>query len=503
VTDVLLHETTSLCRICRNGLPAQVVSRDGQVHMLKNCPTHGPQTAPLSANAAWYTRTRAIAPVETPPSRLSRGVEHGCPFDCGACPSHAQTIRMPIVTITSACNLDCPICYVRNKNDGAFHMDRAAFERILGHLKSDHGDALDLINITGGEPTQHPELLWFLERARAAGIRRVSFCTNGLRIARDEAFVERLAALGARVALSFDSFESAADRALQGIPLLAVKERALALLEKHGVHTTLIPVMTRGVNDHEIGRIIELGLRAPHIRHIEVHTITYTGQGGTTFDPARAGRIDLFTVLQGIEARTGGLLTVDDWVPSPCAHPLCYQIAYLLMDPEGGPPVPFTRFMPPETLYACLADRLYLEPSPRLDAALTAAIDHLWTSSPDERDPALTARILRILRGLLAELFPERGRLDREAALAVCERATKAIYVHSHMDEETFDVERLRQCCDADVYADGSSIPVCAHSVLYRDKEAEFMVTPNAWGARSGGRLSFEGSPPALPRAPR
>lgn len=485
--ETLLHATTSLCRVCRNGVPARVVARDGQVFMHKTCAVHGSQSVKLSASAEWYVRTRAIAPVETPPPRLSRAVEHGCPFDCGACPSHAQKIRMPIVTLTSACNLDCPICYVRNKNEGAFHMDRAAFERILAHLKADHGDALDLINLTGGEPTQHPDFLWFLERARAAGIRRVSFCTNGLRLARDEAFVERIAALGGRVALSFDSFESEADFALQGAHLLEVKHRALALLEKHRVHTTLIPVMTLGVNDHEIGRIIDLGLRAPNIRHLEVHTITYTGQGGTTFDPARAGRIDLFTVLQRIEAQTQGLLTVDDWVPSPCAHPLCYQIAYLLMDPEGGPPVPFTRFMPRETLYACLSDRLYLEPSPRLDAALTAAIDHLWSAPPEEIDPALAERVMRILRGLLAELFPEGRRVDPEAALAASERATKAIYVHSHMDEETFDTERVRQCCDADVYADGSSIPVCAHSVLYRDKEAEFMVTPNAWGARSGG----------------
>jgi uncharacterized radical SAM superfamily Fe-S cluster-containing enzyme len=487
VSDALLHETTSLCRVCRNGVPARVVARDGQVFMHKTCAVHGPQSVRLSASAEWYVRTRAIAPVEAPPPRLSRPVEHGCPFDCGACPSHAQKIRMPIVTLTSACNLDCPICYVRNKNEGAFHMDRAAFERILAHLKADHGDALDLINLTGGEPTQHPDFLWFLERARAAGIRRVSFCTNGLRLARDEAFVERIAALGGRVALSFDSFESEADFALQGAHLLDVKHRALALLEKHRVHTTLIPVMTLGVNDHEIGRIIDLGLRAPNIRHLEVHTITYTGQGGTTFDPARAGRIDLFTVLERIEAQTQGLLTVDDWVPSPCAHPLCYQIAYLLMDPEGGPPVPFTRFMPRETLYACLSDRLYLEPSPRLDAALTTAIDHLWSAPPEEIDSALAERVMRILRGLLAELFPEGRRLTPEDALAVSERATKAIYVHSHMDEETFDTERVRQCCDADVYADGSSIPVCAHSVLYRDKEAEFMVTPNAWGERSGG----------------
>ncbi len=52
----------------------------------------------------------------------------------------------------------------------------------------------------------------------------------------------------------------------------------------------------------------------------------------------------------------------------------------------------------------------------------------------------------------------------------------KAVYVHSHMDEETFDIERVAQCCDTNCYADGSTIPVCSYNVLYREKEAAFMT---------------------------
>ena len=61
-------------------------------------------------------------------------MEHGCPFDCGACPSHAQKIRMPIVTLTSACNLDCPICYTVNKNDSAYRTTKAELAAILAAL---------------------------------------------------------------------------------------------------------------------------------------------------------------------------------------------------------------------------------------------------------------------------------------------------------------------------------------------------------------------------------
>ena len=296
---------------------------------------------------------------------------------------------------------------------------------------------------------------------------------------------ERLAALGGRVALAFDSFEREADYIMQGAHLVKLKLRCLDLLEKHGVDTTLIPVVTKGLNDHEIGRIIETGLERSNIRHVEVHTMTYTGQGGVSFD--RSGRISIHEVLQKIEETTAGLLTVRDFVPSPCAHPLCYQIAYVLIDPAGGRPIPFTRLMSRQTFYECLGDRLYLEPSPRLELAFQEAIDHLWV-----RDDEEAQRALRILNDLIRRLFPARKPLARADALKVSEAAIKAVYVHSHMDEDTFDTERAAECCDSNCYADGTTIPVCNYNVLYREKEARFMTTPLVWNERSGGQLVFD-----------
>ena len=117
-------------------------------------------------------------------------------------------------------------------------------------------------------------------------------------------------------------------------------------------------------------------------------------------------------MIRRIEAQTGGLLREDDFVASPCAHPLCYQIAYLLLDPEGGEPVPFTRFVPRETLRACLSEHLYLEPTPLLEAAMRDAIDRLWA----EEDPE-SERTLGILKGLIARMFPADRPIPREEAL--------------------------------------------------------------------------------------
>jgi uncharacterized radical SAM superfamily Fe-S cluster-containing enzyme len=466
---MLLHETTSLCRWCKNAVPARAVARGPEVWLEKTCPEHGPQEVMLSDDADWYQRTRAIPTRPAPPLRAPKPVEAGCPFDCGACESHEQKVRLPVVTITSACNLDCPICYVHNKNEGAYHMTVDEFRRVLDHLRDDHGGDIDLVNFTGGEPTLHPHFLEFLEMSRQAGIHRVSICTNGLKL-RDEALVERLGQLGARIALSFDSFEMEADYALQGAHLVDVKLQVMELLEKHDVDTTLIPVMTRGLNDHEIGRILRFALGKRNVRHIEVHTMTYTGQGGTHFP--REGRISMHEVLRRIEETTEGMLRPDDFVPSPCAHPLCYQIAYLLMDPAGGPPVPFTRLIDKQTLYECLSDHLYLEPSPKLERAMQDAVDRLWSEGSEEGE-----RIIGILKRLLADV-----------SLRSWEKASKAIYVHSHMDEETFDTERIAKCCDSNCYPDGTTIPVCSYNILYRETEEHFMMHPVARPERRGGK---------------
>lgn len=485
-TDQLIHETTSLCGVCRDAIPASAVATlEGEVWLRKACTSHGAQSARLSDDADWYAATRALATQRNPPTHALRPVERGCPFDCGPCEHHEQTVRLPVVTITSACDLDCPICYVHNKNQDAYHMSLEELDQVLGHLAAGEGGLPDVINFTGGDPTLHPRWLEFVERSAAAGIPRVSACTHGIRLVKDPSLVERLSTLGGRVALSFDSFDREADYALNGAHLVELKLRCLDLLEQHDVDTTLIPVMTRGVNDHEIGKIIDLLIERPNIRHLEVHTITYTGQGGSSFP--KEGRISIREVLQRIEETTDGLLRVDDFVPSPCAHPLCYQIAYLLVDPDGGPPVPFTRFMSRAELTECLADRLYLEPSARLERTLQQAINRLWSEGQGEAETD-SERVLGLLSGLLRRMFPAGKSISRAEALRVGELASKAIYVHSHMDEDTFDVERAMQCCDSGCYPDGSTVPVCNLNVLYKATQPGFNAEPRAWGRREGGR---------------
>ena len=157
--DRLINTTTSLCKVCKEAVSASVIAVGDEVWMRKTCTEHGAQEVRLSTNLEWYERTRQTAQKFAAPGVFKKEVELGCPFDCGPCTSHTQKVRLPVVTITSACNLDCPICYVHNKNDDAYHMPLADFALVLEHLKTDHQSSdLDIINLTGGEPTLHPQL---------------------------------------------------------------------------------------------------------------------------------------------------------------------------------------------------------------------------------------------------------------------------------------------------------------------------------------------------------
>jgi uncharacterized radical SAM superfamily Fe-S cluster-containing enzyme len=458
--------TKSLCGTCKTAVDAKIQFEDDRVWFDKFCPAHGHQRVLAASSVEWYLDALSFVAPHTPPRRISRPVTHGCPFDCGACPSHQQKVYLPVVPITSACNLDCPICYTINKNEAAHRLSADDFARILAHLAEDH-EELDIINFTGGEPTLHPELPRFLEMCREAGIKRLTISTNGLKL-RDEAYVRKLAALDARIVLSLDTFRPETDKILLGANTVKAKLDALALLEKHDVATTILPAVAMGLNDDEVGPLLDLVLSKPHIRSLELHTMTFTGQGGVGFP--RTARITIPDLHARIEQATGGRIGWRDFVPSPLAHPHCYSICYVLTLDEGGY-VPFARLTSRATLFELLQDSLYIEPREQLETVFRDLIDDLW-ANPD-RVPE-SAAVLKTIKRLLRELFPPDRRPSMLERQKISERVVKAIYIHSHMDEENFDVARVMKCPVGVPQEDGGNIPTCSYNVLYREKDARF-----------------------------
>ena len=479
----LLNETTSLCRVCKRSVPAALYEEDGAIVMRKRCPSHGEQETLIASDARWYRRIMAMPANLKAPLGERKPVAQGCPFDCGPCHSHEQRVHLPVVPITSACNLDCPICYTHNRNDGAYHMGVDEMAAILEHLKRRAPDQR-IINITGGEPTLHPNFLQLIEMCRDAGIHRVTISTHGLTFIKNEAMVARLAELEARVILSFDSFDEQVNAVMLGGKFGAPKMRALALLEAYGVATTLLPVLARGMNDGEIAQIVDLALGKDFIRSVEFHPMTFTGQSGVSFD--RRVRYTTYDALVDLQEQTGGRLRIEDFVPSPVAHPLCYQVCYLLRLDEGRF-LPLTRIMDVAVIRSLLTEGLYLEPGPAIEMALQDTISHLWAGevSSAKLDPdgsfgvsgsELVEEVLAAIKGMITELFA--ADLSADDRMQRAEGFTKAIYVHTHMDEESFDSDRIRQCCVGMPDAAGANVPSCAYNVLYRERDHRFVSAP-------------------------
>jgi uncharacterized radical SAM superfamily Fe-S cluster-containing enzyme len=458
--------TRSLCSRCREGVDASIVFRDKGVWLEKFCPEHGHQSALISSSIEWWLDCLRFVAPSRPPSGPTKPVQKGCPFDCGPCRSHQQRVVLPVIPITSGCQLDCPICYTVNKNEHAFVMPKEELAAIL-HGLSARGTDTDIINFTGGEPTLHPELPALLRMAREAGIRRLTVSTNGLKLL-DEEYVKQLAEVDARIVLSLDTFDEDVDMSMLGARTVKAKLKVLDHLAKHDVTTTILPAVARGYNDKDVPRLFELVLSRPNIVSLELHTLTFTGQGGTSFD--RGGRIttpDLHAILA---EHSQGKLAQHDFVPSPLAHPHCYSIAYVLLL-DGGGYVPLARVVGRDKLFELLSDHLYIEPGEKVESALRDAMDRLW-ADPDALPE--TDAVLRTLRRMLEQMFPEGGTVPLEVRRKVAERSTKAIYIHSHMDEETFEVSRIARCSVGVPAPDGSNIPTCAYNVLYREKDDRF-----------------------------
>ena len=121
----------------------------------------------------------------------------------------------------------------------------------------------DVVQISGGEPTLHPDFFAILDAAKTRPIRHLMINTNGLTIANDAVFAEKLAhyAPGFEIYLQFDSLQDATLVKLRGASLAESRQRALTRLEALNISTTLVMTVVPGINDHEIGDVIAHALQ--------------------------------------------------------------------------------------------------------------------------------------------------------------------------------------------------------------------------------------------------
>jgi uncharacterized radical SAM superfamily Fe-S cluster-containing enzyme len=443
---LFLGQTTSLCETCLALAPAKITAEGSNVFYLKRCREHGVQKTLISDDLAyWKSQRDWLKPGDRPLAPQTR-TDHGCPFDCGLCPDHEQHSCLAIIEINEACNLTCPVCFADSSVKREGHRSLAEIERMLDILVASEGEP-DLVQLSGGEPTLHPRFFEILAAAKRRPIRHLMINTNGLRIAREAGFAERLAAFMPRfeVYLQFDSLKRDALMALRGADLTAVRLQALEALERADISTTLVVTLKKGLNDGEIADIVRFALRWRCVRGVTFQPIQDAGRN-EGFDP-KTDRIVLTEIRRRIAE--AGVFALEDLIPLPC-NPDQICIGYGLRHGEAVRPI--TSLLPRDLFVAAAPNTVAFEAFPELRAAVINLLS-LSTAQADTTEK---------LAGLLCCL-PE--------AVVPSELAyenTFRVVISQFLDRYNFDLGTVKRSCVHFVQPDGRIIPFDTYNTFYR-----------------------------------
>src|SRR6185312_8013311 len=257
--------TLSICSTCLRRVDAKIIFGDGNVFMLKTCREHGFQKVLIATDVEYYKNIRNYNKASEMPLHFNTKTHYGCPYDCGLCQDHEQHSCLTIVEITDRCNLSCPTCYAMSSPHYGRHRTVAEVEKMLDIIVANEGEP-DVVQISGGEPTIHPDFFTILDIAKKNPIKHLMVNTNGIRIAKDFEFAKHLSTYAPdfEIYLQFDSFKPEALKHLRGKDLTNVRIKALEHLNKLNLSTTLVVTLQKGWNDDEIGKIIEFALQQPY-----------------------------------------------------------------------------------------------------------------------------------------------------------------------------------------------------------------------------------------------
>jgi len=444
---VFWGQTTSLCETCLALVPAKIEIKGEEVWYEKRCERHGVHSTLISTDAPYWRLCKDYIKPGDRPLALQSHTEFGCPYDCGLCPDHEQHSCLALIEINEHCNLTCPVCFADSSPARGRHLPIETIERMVDALVASEGEP-DLVQISGGEPTLHPDFFAVLEAVRARPVRHVMINTNGLRLAREPDFVARLAEQkrGLEIYLQFDSLRREALLDLRGADLRRVRQEALENLERHGLSTTLVVTVKRGVNDDEAGEIVRHALEWRCVRGITFQPVQDAGRN-QGFDKTR--RIVLSEIRRRI-VEDSGAFGVDDMVPLPC-NPETISIGYGLRN--GHSVLPVTSLIPREEFVAITPNAINFEKQP----ALREKFIELFSLSSGANNAS--ERLAEFLCCLPKAVVPAGIGYENVFRVAIVQ----------FMDRFNFCLGGVKRSCIHFVTENGQIIPFDTYNLFYRD----------------------------------
>lgn len=463
----------SICSTCFRKVEGKILFQDGKVFMEKLCPTHGTEKVLMADDIDYYKRCREVflKPPEQP-NHYQTPIKYGCPYDCGLCPSHEQHSCLSLIEVTDHCNLKCPICYAQSGPERVTYRSLAQIEQMLDAVVHSEREA-DVVQISGGEPTIHPDFFAILDAAKARPIKHLMVNTNGLRIAADREFAQRLATYmpDFELYLQFDSFERETLMELRGADLRKVREQAIAHCNEFGISTTLVVTLKKGLNDHEVGKIIDWAATQPAIRGVTFQPVQAAGRL-EQFNPA-TDRLTLTEVRRQIYEQSS-IFNADDIIPVPC-HPDSLAMGYALK--VGGEVVPLTGMIDPQILIEGGRNTIVYEQDP-------VVTDHIFRLFATNHSPSSSAQSLRELLCCLPQVAAPQS-LGYENIFRVL--------IMQFIDAYSFDVRSVKKTCVHIVHPDGRLIPFDTYNLFYRDELEQTRLEPIRRSLEAAGMVIGKG----------
>jgi len=228
-----LKNTLSLCPVCLQVIPAEILELQGQIHIKKNCAHHGDfQTLHPWSNPSHYQAALKMCRTEaqkTTPDGL-------------------------VININSSCNQHCPFCFARANE---YALSEPTISQIKHQLSKFKGK---VVYLSGGEPTLRKDIFEIIKEVKLLGF-KVFLFSNGKMLA-DEKFVQMLKISGIDfVILQFDTFDDNQMRLLRGEELSATKINAIKNLKKYAIPVYLFVMLVKNINTDQIKKILEFTIQ--------------------------------------------------------------------------------------------------------------------------------------------------------------------------------------------------------------------------------------------------
>ncbi|MEW6667057.1 MAG: radical SAM (seleno)protein TrsS [Thermodesulfobacteriota bacterium] len=431
-----LEETVSLCPECLGRIAAHKIVEDGNIYLEKECPTHGQFRALLwRGEVENYLQWGKYGSAAVPPLRALKKSDRGCPYDCGLCSSHGANTCSMIMLVTDRCNMACPVCLADSmaapSGDPDLKSVGKMYETIL------HSTGRPAIQLSGGEPTVREDLHEIVSLGKSMGFPHIVINSNGIRIAKDPAYVQKLAKAGAgTIYLQFDGLTDRVYRYTRGADLLALKIGAVKNCREFGIGVVLVPTVVPGHNDDQLGAVIGFAKEwMPTVRGVHFQPISYFGRYPRP--PRDEDRITIPDILGRLESQSQGELKGEDFLPRRSESSYCSFSGLFVM--RSGRLQPVSKRPKGERLPMAGNGRI-----PPWEKARSFMELH-WKIQKKQEEPA--AEDL----GFLGKAYQE-----------VASRGL-AISCMPFQDAWTIDLNRLRNCCLHVATPDGNITPFCAY----------------------------------------